>query len=360
MYYNWRHIEGYNAPVVVVIGGRGIGKTFGKVKESIEKFIDKQEQFIYVCNTLEDVKMLSMNKGEKFFASLKKYYEENKNERNEKYYNFLFGENKTMIDTENQNEKISSFIYGGVFKINGLTGGYLLSLNQFSSIKRNNFPSVKRIIIDEFIEENIDIRYLKNPYKIVSVVNSVARLRKVKIYMLANSVRADDIILTKLGLANMKQGEIRKIKDEFGLLLVAEMVDMNKYQEYKTLSDSSVGGRFAKLLGEDNLLNNEFKTELSNDLLLKYPLKSNFLLFSLTDKTYSIRVHLTADRDLMYILSDYGKTKNRITFEEKVADSFIQYQPYWIDSVLNYYNKGKIRFESEIIFKYFKKLLKLV
>ena len=53
MYYDFSKIDGYNCPVKIVISRRGLGKTFGKLKMCTERFVTKQNRFIYVVETGE-------------------------------------------------------------------------------------------------------------------------------------------------------------------------------------------------------------------------------------------------------------------------------------------------------------------
>ena len=64
--------------------------------------------------------------------------------------------------------------------------GYAVSLTAAQSLKSVNFNRVKNIIFDEFISE--DGRYLNNEIlKFLSLIETIARMRDVRIFMLANS-----------------------------------------------------------------------------------------------------------------------------------------------------------------------------
>ena len=90
-------------------------------------------------------------------------------------------------------------IIGGTIKINGETAGYILSMNSFGEIKRNNFSKIKHIIVDEFITEKLDKTALENPKKVSSLIQSIGRLKDMKIYLLGNAIRFDDPILSRMG-----------------------------------------------------------------------------------------------------------------------------------------------------------------
>lgn len=358
MFYNWRKIDGYNAPIEVVIGMRGLGKTFGKVKECIKKAMNG-DKFVYICETRDDVKTLSQNKGERFFSALKEYLETNKSKNNNKMYNFLFGDKGSEIDDELDDNFKSANVSGGTIKAGGETIGYLLALNAYSNLKRNNFNGVKTIIFDEFLPEEIDITHLKIAKKLSSLIQSIARRNDVKIYLLGNSTRLDDILLVKLGLDNLKKGEIRKIKDKNGVLIVGHYVNENDYKEYMTKLESSVSGRLSRLLDEDNLNKNNFKGEIGQDLLIPKIMENNYYLFKIKGKIATLRFHMCKKSKLIYCLNDYGKSSNIYCVDKRMQEGEVIYAKDIKDLMLDYFVNNKIRFESSVTYSYFKQIFGL-
>lgn len=346
----------------MVISQRGLGKTFGQVKKALCDYIDHGRRFVYVVETLDDVKTLSANSGERFFSALEEYYHSNPSSRSKRYYTALF-EGNTEIESGETDlvEKVTqNKVIGGTIKVNGETAGYLIAINSFGNLKRNNFVNIGIVIFDEFIPEKIDIRHMEIPYKVASVIQTIARRKDIKIYMLGNSVRLDDILLCKLKLANMKKGEIRVIKDKFGVLVVGHYVDPKDYPEFTQSSASSVAGRLATLLGEDNLEKNEFKGEIDDSLLIPNPPKRSHLLFCLHGAVDSVRVNATKDYATFYVMSDYGKNlTERICLEEKYVSGVVRYRPEWREVLLNRYANNQIKFESGVIHMLFKNLMKL-
>ena len=361
MFYNWRKIDGYNAPVTVVIGQRGLGKTYGKVKEGMFEFYEKGVRFVYVVETVDDVKTLSQNKGEKFFAGLKDELEKATSNRQKKLYKGLFSSTTEVEDGDTDLEEDTTHkVQGGTIKINGETAGYIISLNSFGHLKRNNFVNIHLIIIDEFIPEEIDIRHLQIARKVASVVQTVARRQNVKIYMLGNSIRLDDLLLVRLGLGNMKIGEIRTIKDKYGLLVVGHYVNPKEYETFTKASESSVAGRLATLLGEDNLDKNVYKQEIESNMLIPDKPKQSHLLFCIHGQVDSIRINITKDASEYYVMTDYGKNRNnRICLDEKFMTPIVQFRPEWRDVLLTRFSLGQLKFESSVIYLLFKNLLKL-
>lgn len=269
MYYDWSKIDGYNAPVTIVVSRRGLGKTFGKVKMGVENFIDYKDRFIYVVENGEMIKELTKNSGEKFFCNLLKYYAEQDTARKRYYYNHLTScEIEEVEDEDEDKRKVEAKIIGGTIKINGETAGYILDMNSFGNIKRNNFANVGLIIVDEFISEKLDKTTLDNPRRISSIIQSVLRLENIRIYLLGNTVRLDDPILARMGFKISKYGIYKKY-DKYGLFAVLHFVDPNDYTEFAEKHNKSVAGRFASMLGETNEEENKFLSDIPEDRRLR-------------------------------------------------------------------------------------------
>ena len=272
MYYDYSKIDGYQCPVKIIISQRGLGKTFGKLKSCVEKFLDKSERFIYIVEKGEMVKELKKNNGEKFWSALLDYYSAYDTYRKRKYYDQLTSLEVEDFDDEEE-EKEDLFgkntgkrravarIVGGTIKISGDTVGYILDMNSFGEIKRNNFSKVKRILIDEFISEKLDKTSLENPRKVASIIQSIGRLKDIEIYLLGNAIRPEDPILARMGFKIKGYGWYKKY-DDYGLFAVLHFVNPNDYSEFGKAHDKSVAGRFSKMLNETNEEENKFMSDL--------------------------------------------------------------------------------------------------
>lgn len=262
VYLNLCKLDSYPCPIKLVVGRRGLGKTFPLVKRFAERFVTKGYKFIYVVETGEMVKELTRNNGEKFWSALLNYYSEQNTSRKRYFYNKLTSLEVSDDEDITLGKRVASAkVIGGTIKINGDTAGYIIDMNAFAELKRNNFDGVKYIFIDEFISEKMDKTTLENPRKISSIVQSICRLRDVEIYMAGNSIRFDDPILARMGFKLEKYGMYKKY-DNHGLLAVLWFVDPNDYPEFANAHEKSVAGRFSKMLGEDNEEQNKFIEDL--------------------------------------------------------------------------------------------------
>ena len=319
--------------------------------------------FIYVVETKEMVKQLCMNKGEKFFCNIIDFCKNHPSNKNNIMYNALIGSELTEFEIEKKQQKDQprAMTIGGAIKIQGKTAGYIVAYNDYGDLKRNNFLNPGTIVFDEFIPEKRDIRNLQDPYKMVSVVESVARLKDVEIIMLANTVRADDPVLIRMGLTNMKLGEFRKIYNKKGKLFgVCHLVDPKEYPEFAEKQDDSVSGTFAQLMGENKLNENTFKGAITDDLLLPEKLKQNHLMLCLHGEDISVRIHATQDYNEYYVLQDYGRnTKMRYCVDKKYISPCVRYSLEWGETLKELFQQNKLRFENNMVYFYFKTILKI-
>lgn len=355
MYYNYRTIDGYNAPITVILSKRGLGKTFGRVFRSMRRFIENQRRFIYVVETEDMVQTLSQNRGEKFFSKIIEYLEKNPTVRNKKMLEYMEGSKSEITEGDVVNK-----IKGGTIIIGGVTAGYIVSMNGFAKLKRNNFVNVAEVIVDEFIPETIDVRSLKNAYKLVSLIQSIARTDNIKVYLLGNTVRLNDNILLKLKLTHLKPGEIRKVYDKFGLIVVCHYVDNSQYKEFTELADRSVAGRLAALTGEDNLEENKFGDEISNELLIPDKPRPSHFIMCLHGEAGSIRIHATKDHSEYYVLEDYGRNlNNRYCFDKRYATNVVKYYDVWKEALFELFQNNRVLFQDSTVYMIFKNILKL-
>ena len=360
MYYDYRIIDGYNAPITVILSKRGLGKTFGRVIRCVKRFINKGKKFVYVVESEVMKDTLTQDKGAKFFNSILEFLENNKSASNNKCYEYMMGNVTEVEETEKAEDRIHNKILGGTIKIGGATAGYIISLNSFALLKRNNFRDINEIIIDEFIPENIDIRSMRNTYKLVNLIQSIARLKNIRIYMLGNAIRLNDDILIKMKLTNLRPGEIRLIKDKYGLLVACHYVDNKEYEEFTKVADASVAGRLATLTGQDNLERNEFNDAITDDQLIPHNAKPSHLLICLHGESGSVRINVTKDYTTYYVYEDYGtNTNNRYCIDIKYVSPVVKYYPDWKDVLIQKFVSKQILFENSYVATIFKNILKL-
>lgn len=130
-YYNYNRVLSYNVPVMILIGERGCGKSYGAKGYIIDQFQKHHSQFIYLRryeNELKSVFEKDKNNPKDFFDDIRK---------DKKYSN---------LELEAKRRK---------FYINGECFGFAKRLTEAQDLKSATYENVKTIIIDEYpIEKN--------------------------------------------------------------------------------------------------------------------------------------------------------------------------------------------------------------
>lgn len=222
MYYDYTKILTYNAFINFLIGERGVGKTYGASKFVTSRFINKGEEFVYI---------------RRYKSELQKAVPE--------FFKALVNNNE-FPDHELATK-------GNKFMIDGKVAGYSFSLSTAQSLKSTNFPKVKTIIFDEFIIEEGQNHYIKNEVEnFLGMVESISRMRDVRIFMLANAVTITNPYFIYFDISLPYNTDIKTYKD--GLILVQYMFN-KEYREAKAqtkFGKLTAGTEYSKYANENN------------------------------------------------------------------------------------------------------------
>lgn len=166
-YYNFGPLLSYNAMWNFLVGGRGLGKTYGAKKRAIKRAIEKHEQFIYLRRYEEELKNLDT-----FFSDLQHEFPQ--------WDLRADGRRFVMAPISSRDNKKREWV----------TIGYAIPLSTAQKQKSIPYPLVTTIIFDEFIIERGLIRYLPSEADVFrNFYLTVDRQQdKTKVFFLANSV----------------------------------------------------------------------------------------------------------------------------------------------------------------------------
>jgi len=167
-YYSYNRILSYNAVYNFIVGGRGLGKTFGAKKRVIDEYLKHGNQFIYVRRYKSELSNSKLT----FFSDIAYLFPE-----------FIFriqGGEAQMARADTDPKAKNAW----------QTIGYFVALSTGQSQKSVSFPRVKTIIFDEFIIEKGAVHYLPDESTIFNnFYSTVDRWQdKTKVFFLANSV----------------------------------------------------------------------------------------------------------------------------------------------------------------------------
>lgn len=175
-YYDWQKTMSYDAELSMIIGARGIGKTYGLRKFCINECIKKGYRYCEIVRYQNALKSFKSGYFDKMAT-------------NDEFCDFDFKVEKDFGLYRAKNDKDGKWV-----KL-----VYFLALTAEQNYKTQTFAQIKRIIFDEFIIDRHDRykRYLQNEVsKLGNLIDTVSRERadedciKPRVYLLGNSLDA--------------------------------------------------------------------------------------------------------------------------------------------------------------------------
>lgn len=167
-FYNFDKLFSYNGTYNFVVGGRGIGKTYGAKEKAIRTALKTGDQFIY----LRRYKTELATARNTFFADIEQKFPKHDLRANGNVAEFA------PIETRGEKKRVWFVM------------GYFIALSTAQTQKSVSFPKVKTIIYDEFIIETGALHYLPDEAIVFNnFYSTVDRYTdKTKVLFLANSV----------------------------------------------------------------------------------------------------------------------------------------------------------------------------
>ena len=142
-----------------MLSNRGGGKTFNMTRWTIDDFLKRKAQCVWVRRYQTEID--EVIKNGKYFDAVRDYYPD-----------------------------VEFKIDGNVGYINGEVAIHFIALSTSRQLKSNNYPRVNKIVFDEFIIDKGRITYLKNEVEVfLDLYETVARTRdNVRAVLLANAI----------------------------------------------------------------------------------------------------------------------------------------------------------------------------
>lgn len=307
----------YNCLFNMIIGSRGVGKSYGLKKRVIKLFLEKGYEFVYLRRHVEELEQTA-----------------------EKYFDDI------MFNNEFPEHRIE--YRAGVYYVDGKQAGYTMALTKAKDYKSISFPKVMTIIFDEFlIEENGYTRYLKNEVKtFLGLYMSVDRYRGVTVFFLANATTMVNpyTMFFKISLPYgsnfVRKGDI-----------LLELVQNEEFIQEKKQT------RFGKLIEgtdfADYAIDNKFMYDNKQFICKKSEKSQYYFTFIYKGVSYGVWIDYKVGR--MYISENVDPSCGivyAITNEEHAPNTMlltnINKSPFF-KKLLENYKMGNVFFESQRI-----------
>lgn len=181
-YYDWHKTLSYNADVTMVVGARGIGKTYGLRKQCISDFLKHGWRFVEIVRYKKELSKVSDG-----------YFDKLSNDPDFRDYVFRTDTRYMYIAENTEGETDET---GKSVKPQWRTIGYFAALTDGQTEKKRTYANVRRLIFDEAILERADRfhRYLPNEFvTLANLVDTASRERadtdgvQPRVYLLGNA-----------------------------------------------------------------------------------------------------------------------------------------------------------------------------
>lgn len=316
-YLNTKEFFECKEPFIFCVGGRGIGKTYGVLKE----LLDIKKHFIFMRLQKSECELCASESGNPF----------NK-------LNNDFGTNIAFA---------KETVYTWSITDNGeKTGSILTSLVNFSKTRGIDYSDVDYIIIDEFIPEKIQKRINGIGESVLNAYETVNRNRElqgnppVKMIFLANSMNMNNEILMKFGLIDVI---LRMGKEDRELYVSPERGMRVYYPQHSPISEAKKNTVLYHINNayNDMALSNTFR-EFYDGNIKPMSLINSIPVF-VYDNMYFYRMR---DTGLTYV-----STSKRGDFKKKYNDTDYETRKMRIDNnflIQKYFNKRIIFEQGEL------------
>lgn len=351
-YYDWNKTLSYDADVVMVVGARGIGKTYGERLQFVRDYINKGKRFVDLTRYKQQLS--------DFTGTYFQRIEENRE------FELLFKTNNRAAylakplsrKQKNKDEKPKWEQFG-----------YFGALTMAQEMKKWTFSNVKRIGLDEaIIDRRIDRfhNYLPNEFSILAnIVDSVSRERpetpkvdRPQLILLGN---AADLLNPYFGRYGINEEPLIGYTWHDGKTMLLHYMKDKVYSEEKSVN--TVAGRMLNGTLDGLIANqNEFLKQ-SDDFVEKKPKWAKFTM-GIVYQEQQYGIWEDSREGYYYVTSKIPKSTNQPIFALSSSDNKLNYiaakkAELALRNFTELYYLGIVRYESAVLRERFMECLQL-
>jgi hypothetical protein len=325
LYYSPHNVLSYNRILNMIIGARGIGKSYGWKEYPIKRFLKHGEQMIYIKRYKSDLKKVGT-----YFDDIAHAFPE---------HEFKVKGYDLMID--------------------GKQYGWAFPLSMWQSLKSTAFPNVTTIVFDEFIREKDNSSYIPNEVEaLLNVMDTVFRNRdNVRCVCLSNSVSVVNPYFLYFNIVP----NINKRFNAYENIVV-------EIPESKDFSEERRKTKFGRLIDGTEYgsmsLDNEFVND--SDVFIGKRTKDSKYKFTIVYKGMEMGIWVDVDESLMYMSTAHDPSSKHVyaLSTDDLKENMLLLngwkQHYHLMKMVSAFKKGMLRFENQVIrttgYEMFKKM----
>lgn len=337
LFYNPKRTRSYGCMFNFVHGGRGTGKTYSCLKDCIERYLTKGEQFMYVRRYATELEKLTKCKNARIFNAVQK-------DDRFKGYN-LTAESNVLYCNKN-------------------IIGYAQPLSTSSILKSDAFPDVTTMIFDEYLIDNTGTyHYLKDEVrKFLDMYETVARPgtrdKVVNVFFLANAISQSNPYFEEFNLHMPYKKDIQRFGQSKDILV--ENVRNEAYIEQK--HNTRFGQLIAGTEYSDYAIDNKWLLD-NNDFIEKKTQRSKYRM-SIRYKDQWFGVWFDELQYIYYISNNVNleyPVKYSATTDDHKPNTLllarIKHLPE-IKNLLTAYDCGAVRYETQTLKGWFRDIMR--
>lgn len=241
-YYDFDKLVSYNADVSIVIGARGLGKTYGARRKFVRDYLKNGARFVEITRYKNELSSLQSD----WFGKLSE---------NNEFDNYMFRTQANIAYIANVPEDKTAKPEWHII-------GYFVALSMQASAKKLTYVKVRNILMDEITIDSNDKwhNYLPNEFEqLANLVDTVTRERadtkskvgKPRVFLLGNACDLFNPYFAHYHINDIPDYGVKWYANKTMLL---DYVQNREYAEHK--SKDTVAGR---MLGNANAVSAENK-----------------------------------------------------------------------------------------------------
>lgn len=345
-YYDWNKTLSFDADVTMVVGERGVGKTYGLRLQLVKDHLKHGWNFVEVVrhkNELSGVASCYFDRivSDDMFSGKV----------------FMTNNNMAFIADKPDDEKA---------KPKWELIGYFIAMSQAQQLKKRTFYNVKRIVLDEAILDKKDRyhNYLYHEYEILAnIVDTVSRERadvdciSPRVYLMANALDILNPYFTHYDVGVPKRGYSWHAGKTF-LLHYAHHGQYAKQKAAQTVAGRMLANTEGGLVANDNVF-----AGVRDDFVMKKTKEAKFS-FGIVHEGLSYGVWADWKHGYYFVTSRIPRGTNKPTYTLTLEDNRLNYvaarrAEVSLSTIADLHYAGCMRYESVALQERFRDILRL-